>query len=109
MCATVKSLDGLSEETQAIPRVYGGTRTLVDWHAASTAGRYYSIVLTSAEVQSLIGRAYDADTDAFVAVSAQSNRTAYIEVATVNEYGNLYAYASGNPTTLDVSWVLVAG
>lgn len=109
MCATVKSLDGLSEETQVIPRVYGGTRTLTDWHASSTAGRWYAIVLTAAEVQGLIGRAYDPGRDAFLAMSAQSNRSASIEVATSNEYGNLYAYATGDPTSMSVTWVLVAG
>lgn len=108
MFETVEPLVSMAPAT-SVPVVRGGTKTLSSWAGSATAGRYYSIVLTSAEVQSLIGRPYDQSRDAFVAMSAQSNRSASIEVATVNEYGNLYAYASGNPTTLDVSWVLVAG
>ena len=105
----VDPLAKASAQLSGAPLVRGGTKTLSSWTASSTAGRYYSIVLTASEVQSLIGRPYDPERDAFVAMSAQSNRSASIEVATVNEYGNLYAYASGNPTSMQVSWVLVAG
>ena len=108
MFEEVGALSSMAEASQ-VPRVYGGTRTLTDWHAASTAGRWYAIALTAAEVRGLIGRAYDPARDAFLSMSAQSNRSASIEVATVNEYGNLYVYATGDPTSMSVAWMLVAG
>ena len=37
------------------------------------------------------------------------SRSAAIEVTTTNEYGNLYVYATGDPTSMQVAWVLVAG
>ena len=95
--------DGVS----APPRIFQGTKSLTSWFQASSAGRYYAYVLSNSEVQEMLGRSFNQDTDYFSCTSTTKARSAYVQVCTYDNNA-LLAYVNANPTSMTVSWVLVA-
>ena len=74
---------------------------------ASSAGRYYAYVLYDNDIQKLLGRSFNPDTDYFSCISTTTSRSAYVQVCTYDDNA-LLVYVNANPTNMTVSWVLVA-